>query len=191
MKIKPCDTTGGVVVKLEAKETQLPTPERRTAELSPSVFQLKRILVPVDFSDCSTKALQYAIPLARQFGAELTLLYMLQSYPVVTDALPVPVESIEDAQRDIEELRAKIGDDIPSRALARVGDPHVGIIDTAKELNIDLIILSTHGRTGLERVLLGSTAEKVVRHAGCPVLVVRQREHEFIVGNPDKPCSTD
>ncbi|MCX6926594.1 MAG: universal stress protein [Verrucomicrobia bacterium] len=64
----------------------------------------------------------------------------------------------------------------------RQGDPPFGIVDTAKELGIDLIIISTHGHNGLERVLLGSTAEKVVRHAGCPVLVVRENEHEFIAG---------
>jgi len=63
-----------------------------------------------------------------------------------------------------------------------MGDPAIGIIAVAKELKIDLIILSTHGRTGLERVLLGSTAEKVVRHAGCPVLIVREHEHEFVGG---------
>jgi universal stress protein A len=70
---------------------------------------------------------------------------------------------------------------VPSRAVVQTGNPELAIVDAAKELGIDLIILSTHGRTGLSRVLLGSTAEKVVRHAGCPVLIVREHEHEFIV----------
>ena len=84
MKFKPTNKPGGVVVELGPKEAQLPvtSAERETAALP--VFKLKKILVPVDFSDCSNKALQYAIPFAKQFDAELTLLHVVQPY------LPVP-----------------------------------------------------------------------------------------------------
>jgi nucleotide-binding universal stress UspA family protein len=153
-------------------------------------FQLKKILVPIDFSECSKKALQYAIPFARQFGAELILLHLVQQYPEVTDEIPMALAPVEDIQTDLEALRKMVGDTVPSQALVQLGDPRVEITKAAKELSADLIILSTHGRTGLERVLLGSTAEKVVRHAGCPVLVVRELEHEFIAETPrDKPVT--
>ncbi len=138
-------------------ETNRSSPTLEAA--SKAVFQLKKILVPEDFSDCSKKALQYAIPFARQFGAELTLLHLAQRYPLATEMGPVEVESIEDLQNSLEGLREMVGDTVYSKALVREGDAVAGIIAAAKELDIDLIILSTHGRTGLNRVLLGSTTE--------------------------------
>jgi nucleotide-binding universal stress UspA family protein len=146
-------------------------------------FQLKKILVPVDFSKCSAKALEYAVPFARQFGSELVLLHvippavMLQTSEFATQGI---YESMEAAKESLERMRQSVGDEISSRSLVRNGSPHVEIIDAAKELDIDLIILSTHGRTGLAHILLGATAERVVRRAGCPVLVVREHEHQFI-----------
>jgi universal stress protein A len=146
-------------------------------------FKLKRILVPVDFSKCSAKAMEYAVPFAHQFGSELILLHvipptvMLQTSEFATQGIH---ESMEAAKESLERLGKSIGDKISSRSLVRIGSPHVEIIDAAKELDIDLIILSTHGRTGLAHILLGATAEKVVRRAGCPVLVVREHEHQFI-----------
>jgi universal stress protein A len=180
MKIKPSDKAGGVVVELGPKENQLPSEDPRKRAAALPVFQLKKILVPVDFSECSKKALQYAIPFAEQFGAELILLHLVQRYPQLTDALPVPLESVEDDEKDLEALRATIGGSVRSRAVVHMGDPRIGIIDAAEEFDIDLIIISTHGRMGLDRMLLGSTAEKVVRHAVCPVLIVREHEHEFV-----------
>jgi len=147
-------------------------------------FQLKKILVPVDFSKCSTKALQYAIPFARQFGAELMLLHVLSPAIVLPTAEAAPQGVIQEspavARENLEELRESIGQDIPSRSLLRNGSPHVEIIDAAKEMDIDLIILSTHGHSGLTHILLGATAERVVRRASCPVLIVREHEHDFI-----------
>ena len=182
MKIKPSEKGGGVVVQLGPAEERLPSADFQQGKEALPVFKLRRILVPVDFSHCSKKALKYAIPFAEQFDAELTLLHLVQRHVESAEALVVPIESVEEIQKDLETLRATIGDAVPSRALVRMGDPAIGIIAVAKELKIDLIILSTHGRTGLERVLLGSTAEKVVRHAGCPVLIVREHEHEFVGG---------
>ena len=147
------------------------------------VFQLKKILVPVDFSDCSKKALQYAIPFARQFGAELTLLHVIEPDVVLPAAETLPqfiAESPEAAQRSLEDLRETVGADIPSKLIMRKGIPHIEILEMANEIGTDLVILSTHGRTGLSHVLLGGTTEKVVRRAGCPVLIVREYEHEFI-----------
>lgn len=154
------------------------------------VIHLKKILVPVDFSKASKKALQYANSFAGQFGAELTLLHVIQ--PAVTapafDTLPQELaETTEDAERSLADFRSTVDDGILTKCLIRKGSPHMEIIDLAKELEVDLVVLSTHGRTGLSHVLLGSTAEKVVRRAGCPVLIVREHEHEFIdVGGPNR-----
>jgi len=92
----------------------------------------------------------------------------------------VDAELVQAAKSELHTLRRTVDDEVPSEAVLRVGNPHVEIIEAAEELGIDLIILSTHGRTGLAHVFLGSTAERVVRHAGCPVLIVREHEHEFV-----------
>jgi universal stress protein A len=180
MKFKPTDKAGGVVVELGPQERQLPplTAEQGVGALP--VFKLKKILVPVDFSACSKKALQYAIPFAKQFDSELVLLHVLQPAAPMLEMPPVDMESVEDATKELKELQGTIHDAVQSSTVLRLGTPHMEIIAAAKELHGDLIILSTHGRSGLERVLLGSTAEKIVRHASCPVLVVREHEHEFI-----------
>jgi nucleotide-binding universal stress UspA family protein len=96
---------------------------------------------------------------------------------------PVDVESLRDGRAELETVRQTIGDTIRASAFMRTGAPHVEITEAARELGIDLIILSTHGRTGITRMLLGSTAEKVVRHAPCPVLIVRESEREFVPGS--------
>jgi len=179
MKFKPTNKTGGLLVELGPREVQLPAASFERA--AAPVFKLKKILVPVDFSDCSDKALLYAIPFARQFGAELTLLHVVQHYPSVPEMYPIDVESIEDGKKGLEALRLKVIDPIPCKTVLRSGNPHIEIVNVAKELDIDLLILSTHGHTGLTRAILGSTAEQVVRHAPCPVLVMRMEEHEFVV----------
>ncbi len=92
----------------------------------------------------------------------------------------VDAELVQAAKSELQTLRRTVDEEVPSEAVLRVGNPHVEIIEAAEELGIDLIILSTHGRTGLAHVFLGSTAERVVRHAGCPVLIVREHEHEFV-----------
>ena len=154
----------------------------KTLPVSP-VFELKKIMVPVDFSSCSQKAVHYAIPFAKKFGAELVLLHVVE--PLVLLGAPEGVteevvESTEDVQQRLQNMRKLVPADIATKTLVRQGSPHFEIIEVAKEFGIDLVILSTHGRTGLEHVLIGSTAERVVRRLGCPVLVVREHEHDFI-----------
>jgi universal stress protein A len=181
MKFKPTDKAGEMVVELGPRETQLPAQEERGTL---PVFKLKKVLVPVDFSGCSEKALAYALPLAEQFEAELVLLHVMWPYVAVPEMGPVDVETIDDARKALESLGRSIHEPVRYHTVLRTGLPHVEIIQAAKELGIDLIILSTHGRTGLARAVMGSTAEKVVRHAGCPVLVVREHEHEFLAEVP-------
>ena len=147
-------------------------------------FALKEILVPVDFTECTDKALSYAIPFARQFGATLTLLHVVEPiYGASSEAVLLDVPSDEDGERGLAELQARLTGRAECRTILRKGNAAKEIIDVASKWNCDLIILSTHGRTGLDRLMSGSTAEKVVRRAGCPILVVRPHEHDFV---PDR-----
>lgn len=178
MKIKPT-STHGVVVELGPGEAQLPGNGE-------AVFRLKRILVPVDFSDCSRKALLYGISFARQFGAELVLTNVLEPYAPVPELASVDWELIlarmkEGGESALAKLRDELKDKkVRIRTELRIGRPDLEIVRAADELDVDLILLATHGYTGLKRVFLGSVAEHVTRYAHCPVLIVREREHEFI-----------
>lgn len=176
MKIKPTHKRGGVLIELGPNEMQLPVE---------TLFKLKRVLVPVDFSDCSKKALAYAVPFAKQFGAEIVIIYVVQPYPPVPEMTAVDFDAIltqarKGGEGELAKLRESITDDVTIKTVLRVGRPDLEIVRAADELNADLILLSTHGRTGLGRVFLGSVAEHVTRYAHCPVLTVREREHEFV-----------
>ena len=185
MKIKRNKRSGGVIMQLGRKEKQIldatPTPAASTL----SVFQLKKILVPVDFSECASKALQYALPFARQFGATILVTHVIQPYIPIPEMTGVDVELIdaqmhEAAERELKVLCKSLPNDISFEPVLRVGNAHLEIVKAAKELAADLIIVATHGRSGLAHVFLGNTAERVTRHAGCPVLVVRENEREFV-----------
>lgn len=184
MRIKPARNPGGVVVEIGPNDRQeIPCLDAKSLSAPLPVFNIKRILVPVDFSDCSKKALKYALPLASQFDAELTLLHVVQPAQGVPEMPSLDVQVLAAAEKSLEALRSTLPAAVASsNSVVREGNPYAEIVAAAKELDADLIVLSTHGRTGLAHVLLGSTAEKVVRHAGCPVLIVREREHEFVVG---------
>lgn len=163
------------------------TNQKKSAPAKP--INLKKILVPVDFSKCSQKAVTYAVAFARQFKASITLLYVLQPYLLPGDyaggvdyALmekEIETNSKRELQTMLEKLIAK---DVPAKARLELGRPVDQICRVAKDQNFDLIVISTHGHTGLKHVVLGSTAENVVRHAPCPVLTVRVEEHEFVNG---------
>jgi universal stress protein A len=156
----------------------------RTAVKSP--FRIKHVLVPIDFSECSKKALQYAIPLAKEHDAAITLLYVVT--PVygtgeygALDYGELEVSMRQGGEKELaklaqEEVRAQI----PTDLLVHTGSPAHEIVQAARRLPADLIVISTHGRTGLKHVLLGSVAEQVVRTAPCPVFVVRELEHEIL-----------
>lgn len=153
------------------------------------MIDLHRILVPTDFSKFSQHALTYAAAFAEKFGAELYLLHVVQDLAlVIPEVIPVEppltpsVEQLTTAvqsafDRVIEENR--LGGLTVHREV-REGTPFYEIIRYAREATIDLIVMGTHGHTGLAHVLLGSVTEKVVRKAPCPVLTVRHPEHEFV-----------
>lgn len=182
MKIKPAEKTGGVIVELGPTEAQLPTSSDEEKNPALPSFQLKQILVPVDFSECTEKALFYAVPFARQFDATLTLLHVVEPpyLPASEMGVLVDVETQDDSRKELEALRTRLAATVRCHTMIRKGSAQVEIIDAARELGSDLIILGSHGRTGVERLLMGSTVEKVVRHAGCPILIVRPHEHDFI-----------
>src|SRR5678816_63017 len=110
MKIKPTPSTGGVLMELGPEESQIPAQSVATAP----VFKLQKILVPVDFSDCSKKALQYAIPFAKQFGAELVLLHVVEPYPLVPEMAPYDFETLSDGRQELQALQNTLGDVVPS-----------------------------------------------------------------------------
>jgi len=141
----------------------------------------QHFLVPLDFSEYANQALDYAINLASKLGARLTLLHVVQSLPMggVDMGITLPYTYIEDLEAEITEsmndyLRRVTAAGLEGEVAVVHGVPFHEIIETAKTKQADLIIMGTHGRTGLQHVLLGSVAEKVVRLAPCPVLVVRQ-----------------
>ena len=142
---------------------------------------VKRILVPIDFSESSQKALGRAAALARRFAARITLLHVVVPIPVSNEYPfgPAPMQYQDDAAiRSLEDQLSALGrkeaGDHVSEVIVRCGAAFNEIARAAEELDIDLIVLSTHGYTGLKHILLGSTAERVVRHAPCAVLVLRE-----------------
>ncbi|MFO1091800.1 MAG: universal stress protein [Planctomycetaceae bacterium] len=153
------------------------------------MIKLARILVPTDLSEFSQHAVRYGCEFARRFQAELHLLTVVQDVvaliPEPGMAFPAPgeyMQELRDASREalerLPEPQAAAGLTITREV--RVGTPFLEIVRYARETNADLVVVGTHGRSGLAHVLLGSTAEKVVRKAPCPVLTVRPQGHDFI-----------
>jgi nucleotide-binding universal stress UspA family protein len=144
-----------------------------------SGFRLTRILVPIDFSDCSNAAFNYATGLARDFNAELRLVHVISphSYPfgdqyASLDAARLMQEAHDSADTQMRSMATRAN--LRYSVQVRRGSPPTEICEAANE-DVDLIVTSTHGRTGLGHVLIGSVAERVVRYARCPVLVIPAR----------------
>jgi nucleotide-binding universal stress UspA family protein len=156
-------------------------------QLAPVRFRIGRILVPMDFSEHSRKALRYARPFAEQFGANLTLLHVIEPVVLPTDFGYVPATPVDldeqrmvDARKQLAGIAHELGATVPVDTIVRLGRSWKEIVETAKTKHMDLLIIATHGYTGLKYALLGSVAEKIIRHAPCPVLVVRAEEHDFL-----------
>lgn len=152
-------------------------------------IRIQRILLPTDFSDYSATATKYACEMATRFDAELHLLHTLEvhltSTPNFLMGLDLP-RYVKESSAAAEKSLAGILD--PKWSTGRTvihalveGSPKVEIITYARKHNIDLIVLSTHGRTGLSHVIMGSVAESIVRTAPCPVLTVRSEGHQFVM----------
>lgn len=181
MKVKPTKS-GHVLVELQPTDASLIERAEQATELG----RIQRILVPVDFSENSRKAVTYATAFARQFGATLTFLHVVQINYAYGELGAIDFSALEremrtGAQRELDSLLAAMkAQGLESEALLREGSPVKIITEVAREIRSDLLVVSTHGYTGLKHVLMGSIAEHVVRYAPCPVLVVRQQEHDFV-----------
>jgi nucleotide-binding universal stress UspA family protein len=146
------------------------------------MLAVRRVLVPTDFSDNSAPAVRYAAEIAEKFGAELVLLHVVQDLALVLpDAVMPTAVATPNLDDMIAAAKTGIANQVAALGLAkfnpkgevRVGSPATEIVAAAADLHADLLCISTHGRTGLAHFLLGSVAERIVRHASCPVLVVR------------------
>lgn len=176
MKARPAQYPGEVILELNRRDE--PLIEQATLKANRPVIDVKQILVPIDFSSASRKAIGYAARFARSNQATIQLLYVLAPFAMGPSISGEGLDSLEASRtashRDLELLvQEEIQDGIPTHCHVRVGSPVGEILDMAQNLPADLIVLSTHGRTGLKHVFLGSVAEHIVQRAPCPVLVVR------------------
>ncbi len=182
MKIKPTSNAGRVILELDHHDERLMEKGIKDAEMKGWPFQIKTILVPLDFSSFSRQALASAISLAQKFGAKIVLLHVYQpvAYPesfAISPACAALEARLHDEFKDMAGP-LKLNQDAPVsvETLVCIGRPFEEIVNAARSVYADIIVIATHGHTGLKHVLLGSTTELVVRHADCPVLVLRERE---------------
>ena len=152
------------------------------------MIEIKKILFPTDFSEYSQHALRYAAALAESFKAKLYVMHACE-HPFIGAGMEayhfsVPEFSAEVQEQEkktleqiTEELRAQ---KIDAESLFVIGKAYLEIVKCAKELEVDVITLATHGHKGISHFVFGSTAEKVVRLAPCPVLTVKHPEHDFV-----------
>jgi len=151
---------------------------------------MKNILVPTDFSEQAENALEVAYHIAKKANSELTLLHVIEDTTVTSVHYTADMElsnmenklfmvrMVEKAKRDISALNDKYGD-IEIKTQIRIGNPYHNIKDYISESEVDFIVMGTKGSTGLEEFLIGSNAEKVVRHAKCPVLTIHKKAEKF------------
>ena len=154
------------------------------------MIRLTKLLVPTDFSEDSEQAARYAVELAKRFQAEVHCIHVVD---IPADLLSTsdyymtgPSEQFidqirEESKKNLEAFAEKNLEGAQVRTAFLEGSPFVEIIRYARDQQIDLVVIATHGRTGLQHVLFGSVAEKVVRKAPCPVLVVKREERDFVL----------
>ena len=155
------------------------------------MIKLRKVLVPTDFSESARHALTYGTSFAREYDAELTLLHVVENLTVgyASDLFPVPMQEVfQEISGYAKAELAKLGALAREKGVSVIeqvsqGKPSAEIMRYAREAEIDMIVLGTHGKGMLDQALFGSTTERVVRRAPCPVLTVRLAEHEFIDGD--------
>jgi nucleotide-binding universal stress UspA family protein len=172
------------------------TVETRPATLRTSVTRrrtgrteiaIKRILAPTDFSPASKKALKYAVRFARDYGSELTVLHVVEpaassSFEEVPEAPAFSKAKMADAEGRLRTLVKSLpSTSVPGiRPAIRMGVAAHEIVEVAEQLNADLIVIATRGYEAWKHLVIGSTTARVARAAPCPVLVVRENEHDFV-----------
>ena len=155
------------------------------------MIKMKKVLVPTDFSDSARHALRYDISFAKEYGAELVLLHVVENLTVgyASDLFPVPMAEVFQeisgyAKTELAKLAGEAKErDVRVTELVAQGKPSAEIIRYAAENAVDMIVLGTHGKGILDQALFGSTTERVVRRAPCPVLTVPMAGHEFVEGD--------
>lgn len=183
MKMKPTTERGEVVMKLDRRDDHLMAEGLKDMEAHGWPFQLKNILVPIDFSATSHNVLRYAVPLAEKFGARIILVHVVEPriYPenlvIPAEIEQINVRLVQNGHEMLERLcRRVVTPSVKSDMMVMLGKPYERIVEVAKAEKVDLIVIATHGYTGLKHAFLGSTTERVVRHAPCPVLTIRELE---------------
>ena len=161
--------------------------EEEVVEFVPQILHLRKILVPIDFSETSQKAFHYALRFAEQFGCEIILLHVIEPVTAIAGA-PLAVDIFSDAEEETIAAEAELACLAASSgncsrsftSAVRAGHAPNEITKAAKELDVDLIMIASHGYTSWRHLCIGSTAERVVRAAPCSVFVVREKEHDFV-----------
>ena len=149
------------------------------------MINIKNILCPVDHSDCSKEALKYAVSFAIKDNSKLYLLHVIdirtfdESINAMTPQIPGDKTLAQLKTKLLDCIPEEMRDDMNVEALVVQGIPVVEIISTAKRNDVDMIVLGSHGRTGITHMMMGSVSEKVVRKAPCPVLTVRRSDQKF------------
>jgi nucleotide-binding universal stress UspA family protein len=135
-----------------------------------------KILFPTDFSPASQEAMSWATSLARDSGATLLIMHV-EEPPMAYGGGELYIDVQDNEREDLRKALVNVvplDHQVPFEHKLLVGDPATAIVETAENEHADLIVMGTHGRTGLTRLLMGSVAESVVRKAGCPVLTIKQ-----------------
>ena len=146
----------------------------------------KKVLCAVDFSEFTDEIVGYAVNIAKKFDAALHMIHVIpnltyytpyESFLTPENLVAVEKNMEKGVDKDFDKIIKKI--DIPVKKTVRTGITFVEIIDYVKAESIDLIVMGTHGRSGIEHILIGSVAEKVVRKSPCPVLTIRPKNLQF------------
>lgn len=181
----------GSVAEEVVRRAGCPVLTIRNADAAANAPDWKRILVPVDFSESSAMIVKYAKELAIEYGAQLDLLHVIEEavFPTIYGVDPIAVagpQVIERSKESLNELIQTTGEpDVPFEIHVAVGHPVKEIVDFAEGRGLDLITIATHGLTGLQRLLIGSVTEKVVRLAPCPVLTLKSFGKVLLAGESE------
>ena len=145
--------------------------------------KIKKILAPTDFSELSVAGVRSALNLARAVGAKVTVYHVIDPYELMHYDRPRALDhALETSEAELGHfLEDHFSDLLPLvevRRKVEMGAPDANIVEEARKDGADLIVISTHGRTGLSHLLIGSVTEKVIRHAPCPVLTIRPAKEE-------------
>ena len=186
MKIRPSIHPGAVTLEVNRFDTEL------LAQPAKEPLAIHKILVPVDFSPFSYKSIDYASAFALQSNAQIMLLHVVPlNYTdaefIAFDSAELEKQAADAAKVHLDQLATeRVDPELTIQTRVVVGRSVDWIVKAAEELEADLIIMSTHGYTGFKHAFLGSTTENVVRYAPCPVLTLRQREHDFVCSRAEK-----